>query len=89
MDARSNPSLSATSLSYAPVAQLDRAPGYEPGGREFESLRARQLIKVLRPSRPLALCYWNDSCLFDGGIAARISSAHQHDGFRPRSRSAG
>jgi hypothetical protein len=25
----------------APVAQLDRAPGYEPGGREFESLRAR------------------------------------------------
>src|SRR5580698_6809823 len=31
----------------APVAQLDRAPGYEPGGREFESLRARQsCIKV-------------------------------------------
>ena len=25
----------------APVAQLDRVPGYEPGGREFESLRAR------------------------------------------------
>jgi hypothetical protein len=24
----------------APVAQLDRVPGYEPGGREFESLRA-------------------------------------------------
>ena len=29
-------------LIKAPVAQLDRAPGYEPGGREFESLRARQ-----------------------------------------------
>ncbi len=28
------------SYSYAPVAQLDRVPGYEPGGREFESLRA-------------------------------------------------
>ncbi len=28
-------------LYYAPVAQLDRVPGYEPGGREFESLRAR------------------------------------------------
>src|SRR5690348_7595673 len=27
---------------HAPVAQLDRAPGFEPGGREFESLRARQ-----------------------------------------------
>ncbi len=26
----------------APVAQLDRARGYEPRGREFESLRARQ-----------------------------------------------
>ena len=36
----SNPSLSAK--KYAPVAQLDRVPGYEPGGREFESLRARQ-----------------------------------------------
>ncbi len=28
----------------APVAQLDRVPGYEPGGREFESLRARQFL---------------------------------------------
>ena len=27
---------------YAPVAQLDRASGFEPGGREFESLRAHQ-----------------------------------------------
>ena len=26
---------------HAPVAQLDRVPGFEPGGREFESLRAR------------------------------------------------
>ena len=28
-------------FSNAPVAQLDRVPGYELGGREFESLRAR------------------------------------------------
>src|SRR5690242_2632789 len=28
--------------SSAPLAQLDRASGYEPEGREFESLRARQ-----------------------------------------------
>ena len=28
----------------APVAQLDRAPDYESGGQEFESLRARHLI---------------------------------------------
>ncbi len=26
---------------YAPVAQLDRAPDYESGGQEFESLRVR------------------------------------------------
>ena len=32
---------------HAPVAQLDRVPGYEPGGREFESLRARQTNKPL------------------------------------------
>src|SRR6516164_9046541 len=31
----------ATALP-APLAQLDRASGYEPEGREFESLRARQ-----------------------------------------------
>ena len=36
----------------APVAQLDRVSGYEPEGREFESLQARQLIKYLRA--PLA-----------------------------------
>ena len=31
---------------YAPVAQLDRAPGYELGGRRFESFRARQSTKI-------------------------------------------
>ena len=42
-----NPSLGATligSFGNAPVAQLDRVPGFEPGGREFKSLRARQFI---------------------------------------------
>jgi hypothetical protein len=32
----------------APVAQLDRVPGYEPGGREFESLQARHLFDSQR-----------------------------------------
>src|SRR5690554_619285 len=32
-------------LCNAPVAQLDRVPGYEPGGRRFESFRARQTEK--------------------------------------------
>src|SRR5712691_11212441 len=30
----------------APLAQLDRASGYEPEGREFESLRARHLFST-------------------------------------------
>ncbi len=33
---------------HAPVAQLDRVSGYEPGGRRFESFRARHLINNLR-----------------------------------------
>ncbi len=40
--------------SSAPVAQLDRVPDYESGGRRFESFRARQFPQftscpVLRP----------------------------------------
>ena len=31
-------------LIKAPVAQLDRVLGYEPRGREFESLRARHFL---------------------------------------------
>ena len=31
----------------APVAQVDRAAGFEPVGREFESLRARQKVQAL------------------------------------------
>ena len=30
---------------FAPVAQLDRVPDYESGGRTFESYRARQIRK--------------------------------------------
>ncbi len=29
--------------SFAPVAQLDRVPGYELGGRTFESCRVRHI----------------------------------------------
>ena len=31
--------------NHAPVAQLDRVTGFEPVGREFESLRACQMKK--------------------------------------------
>ena len=30
-------------FEYACVAQLDRVPGYEPGGRRFESFHTRHL----------------------------------------------
>ena len=33
----------------APVAQLDRVPGYEPGGRRFESFRAHHTNKKGSP----------------------------------------
>jgi hypothetical protein len=46
----------------APLAQLDRASGYEPEGREFESLRAHHLLKDLgHPSRG-ALCRLSVNC---------------------------
>ena len=38
----------------APVAQLDRVPGYEPGGRGFESCRARQFL-----SKQYRIFIWN------------------------------
>ena len=39
--------LLARTAQDAPVAQLDRAPDYESGGQEFESLRARQQNQLL------------------------------------------
>ena len=44
----SNPSFSAK--ENAPVAQLDRVSGFEPGGRGFESLRARYLASIFNTS---------------------------------------
>src|SRR5580704_9453909 len=35
------------SAKNAPVAQLDRAPDYESGGQEFESLRARHHLSII------------------------------------------
>src|SRR5438132_288154 len=43
--------------SNAPVAQLDRVPGYELGGREFESLRARQTKKNAGLAPAFFLCF--------------------------------
>ena len=45
---------------FAPLAQLDRASGYEPEGREFESLRAHHLFSHLHglPFRSLHQMCW-------------------------------
>ncbi len=40
----------------APVAQLDRVPGYEPGGRRFESFRARHTNKKGAVARQSLFC---------------------------------
>ena len=34
-------------VPFAPLAQLDRASGYEPGGRRFESCRAHHSLQQL------------------------------------------
>src|SRR6266481_6651559 len=58
--------------NFAPVAQLDRVPGYEPGGREFESLRARHLfrrsLKQLDTSSSNRFLLQHDEC----GTRSRI-----------------
>ncbi len=41
-------------LVCAPVAQLDRVPGYELGGREFESLRAHHYNVSNEPEHVLS-----------------------------------
>ena len=41
-------------LCRAPVAQLDRASGYEPEGREFDSLRARHIFQSLAATSDLS-----------------------------------
>src|SRR5688572_14528015 len=39
-----------TQPTLAPLAQLDRASGYEPGGRTFESCRAHQITPHPAPT---------------------------------------
>ena len=44
----------------APLAQLDRAPDYESGGQEFESLRARHFTSDIRLAA--SLVYASGDC---------------------------
>src|SRR5229473_5650122 len=53
----------------APVAQLDRASGYEPEGREFESLRAHHFFRPSAEAR-------RSRVPRRGGLRAHHSSRH-------------
>ena len=46
---------------FAPVAQLDRVPDYESGGRTFESYRARHIQKSLTLWVGLCCIRWSYS----------------------------
>src|SRR6056297_3459643 len=59
---------------HAPVAQLDRVPGYEPGGRRFASFRARQIQKP-RFARGF---------LFEA--SGRVRTSDHHKAVRPERR---
>ena len=58
----------------APVAQLDRAPDYESGGQEFESLRARQHLadfcELLGSRKPSATVCRHSPRLFGTGASS-------------------
>src|SRR5258705_5088663 len=56
----------------APVAQLDRAPDYESGGQEFESLRARHQFQKPLFSGNNSIAQWLRS-------AALVSSGRIND----------
>ena len=45
------------------VAQLDRAPGFEPGCREFESLRAGHLLQE-NPIKSVVYLYIRLACVY-------------------------
>jgi hypothetical protein len=60
-------------LSGAPVAQLDRASGFEPEGREFESLRARKLQKKFEHASAQAVP--SDSSNLSGGRGRALLNA--------------
>ena len=71
----------------APVAQLDRASGYEPEGREFESLRAHHFFTLLFKNTLPAETWPHKIGLTDnrrgayrGGVNSRVLENWRHPG---------
>ncbi len=63
---------------FAPVAQLDRAPDYESGGQEFESLRARHIFQLLSVT-----LWFHDLSWRPHGVHRSKIIAGQRTGFVP------
>src|SRR5690606_6844186 len=87
---------------FAPVAQLDRAPDYESGGQEFESLRARQFsqtfsrcdarLRQIAPSwRGAELYRFIDAARYRAGeaIGGKRAEAGERERARLRQRARG
>ena len=71
-------------LSRAPVAQLDRASGFEPEGREFESLRARHILTCSPYSLSLLLRFESDWLRLPALAQLRfLYGLHQARKFKP------
>ena len=69
----------------APVAQLDRVPGYEPGGRTFESCRARQFpVHILKRPTCLRRPFFHESLLVNvlSGCGSDSQEMQSHLRFR-------
>ena len=65
----------------ATVAQLDRVPGFEPGGRGFESLRARQSCRCPSPAGLTVRYEVNGNALSVPGSSAHVPHAAAHSGY--------
>src|SRR5215469_522322 len=68
---------------YAPVAQPDRATGFEPVGREFESLRARHLTPSFSSSfgRFTSLRFWTFCGIMPGTMPTLLGCTGLFDGL--------
>src|SRR5438477_7079412 len=79
-------------FARAPVAQLDRAPGFEPGGREFESLRAGDGEWASDANQPLLTGVFgcaspNPACAFRYAPGSPSMFTHRRDpDHNPRNR---
>src|SRR5258708_10323746 len=69
----------------APLAQLDRASGYEPEGREFESLRAHQISPGSSALNPRAQDFGCGSRFAHAPIAPQVRISHRAHQISPGS----